>query len=79
MASITLAITEELKSGIEHFSWVTWSEAARGEVLSDMERSEALQKLDKMLEKSELTDEDCIRLGRELKERVWKRHKKEGW
>ncbi|MDI6738281.1 MAG: hypothetical protein QME12_07265 [Nanoarchaeota archaeon] len=49
------------------------------EKLSESSKAKVLQKLDKMLEKSELTEEDCIRLGRELKERVWKRYKKEGW
>ncbi len=33
MAGITLQLETELKSEIEHFSWVNWSEIARGEVL----------------------------------------------
>lgn len=79
MATVTLTVSEELKSEFKGFSWVNWSETAREELLDDLRRQKVLQKLDKMLEKSELTEEDCIRLGRELKERVWKRHKQEGW
>ena len=33
MASVTLAVTEEVKSEIKHFSWVSWSELAREETL----------------------------------------------
>ena len=33
MAGITMQLDEKLKSEIEHFSWVNWSELAREEVL----------------------------------------------
>jgi len=79
MATVTLTVSEQEKAEFKSLAWVNWSEATAEELDADLRRQKALQKLDKMLEKSELTDEDCIRLGRELKERVWKRHKKEGW
>ncbi len=31
MASITLSVSEDFKSQLNHFSWVNWSEVARGE------------------------------------------------
>lgn len=38
-----------------------------------------LKKLDKMLEHSELTEEECLRLGDKIKEGMWKKYKAEGW
>lgn len=77
MANLTISIPEELKKKIDLLPELNWSEAIREFLIKKTERAALLKSLDKMLENSELTEEDCIRLGREIKEKVWKRHKKE--
>ncbi|MEA3378381.1 MAG: hypothetical protein U9Q69_01955 [Nanoarchaeota archaeon] len=78
MASVTFAIPKDVKLGIKELSWVNWSEAAREELVSDIKRSKALQKLDELFKDSKITDEDCLMLGRQLKKDMRKRLKKEG-
>lgn len=51
MASITLSLSEELKSEVKHFSWVNWSETAREEVL----RKEIFERY---IKTGKLSDED---------------------
>ena len=79
MSNITLSVPAELKHKMDEFKDVNWSELTRRFITDKVERLSVLHKLDKMLENSTLTEEDCLRLGNELKERVWKRHKAEGW
>lgn len=78
MATITLAVDEELKMDMKDFPWVNWSELAREELLEESKRKEALHKLDEIFKNSELTDEDCLKLGRQLKQGMLRRLKKEG-
>jgi hypothetical protein len=40
-----------------------------------MRQLELLERLNKDFKKSELTDEDCIALGRKLREDIWKKYK----
>lgn len=79
MPNITLSIPEELKKEIDKLQETNWSEAVREFLSEKVKRALLLKKLDKMLENSELTEEDCLKLGEELKERIWRRHKEEGW
>lgn len=79
MVSVAVRISDDLKSIINELPWINWSELAREEVLERAKRHLLLKKLDKMLEKSELTEEDCLRLGEKVKEGMWKRYKEEGW
>ncbi len=79
MPNITLSIPEELKKQLDLLPEINFSESVRKFLTEKAKRALLLKKLDKMLEKSELTEEDCLRLGNEVKERVWKRHKEEGW
>jgi len=65
------------RTSINSFKGIGDSDAIK--ILEKVKRELLLKELDKHLANSELTDEDCIRLGRELKERMWKRYKKEGW
>ncbi|MDI6738283.1 MAG: hypothetical protein QME12_07275 [Nanoarchaeota archaeon] len=77
MASVTLAITEELKSDMKHFSWVVWSEVASEELRSDIERSRALEKFIKIVSKSKFTERDAELLSEKVKASMHKRLKKE--
>ena len=79
MPNITLSVPKELKHELEKLPEINWSESIRGFLSEKVKRALLLKKLDKMLENSELTEEDCLRLGDKIKEGVWKRYKKEGW
>ena len=79
MANLTLSVPDKLKHKMDKFAWLNWSELAREAFVRRMKQLEVLERLDKDFEKSELTDEDCIRLGKKLREDIWKRYKKEGW
>ena len=78
MVSITLSVPKELKQKMDKFVWLNWSSLAREAFIKKMKQLEILEKFEKDFENSELTEEDCIRLGRKLREDIWKRHKKEG-
>ena len=78
MPSATLTIPQEIKSELKRFAWVNWSEVARESFLEAMKRQEALDKLNELFKNSELTEEDCLRLGEQVKEDLFKRLKKEG-
>jgi hypothetical protein len=79
MPNITLSIPDELKKQIDELPELNLSESMRQFLADKVKRALLLKKLDKMLENSELTEEDCLRLGRKVKEGMWKRYKKEGW
>jgi len=79
MPNITLSIPEELKAQIDELPELNISESVRKFLAEKVKRALLLKKLDKMLENSELTEEDCLKLGDKLKESVWKRHKEAGW
>lgn len=73
MTSLTLAIPNELKEEMDKHPDINWSAVAR---ISIQRKLELLKKMDELLKNSELTEEDTIRLGRELNERVAKRYEK---
>ncbi len=63
MVSLTLSVSEELKREMERFPEMNWSEVARQAI---KKRVELLRRMDKMLAKSELTEEDALELGRKV-------------
>ena len=75
MVSVTLSVPEEVKKKMDKFAWLNWSALAREAFLKRMKQLEILEKFEKDFENSELTDEDCIKLGRKLKEAMSKKHK----
>ena len=72
MVSITLSVPEELKKKMDLYPEINWSAVAREAINKKLL---ILQKMDQILEKSELTEDDTIRLGRELTKRVAKKYK----
>ena len=72
MASLTLAVPEELKQKMASFRYINWSEVARAAILDKLQ---VLEKMDKLLSKSTLTEEDTIKYGRVINKRIWKKHK----
>jgi hypothetical protein len=79
MPNITLAISEELKAQMELLPELNLSEAMRKFLSEKVRRALLLKKLDNLLEHSELTEEDCLKLGNKIKEGMWKKYKQEGW
>ncbi len=79
MPNITLSIPKELKEDLDKLPELNFSESMRQFLVEKVKRALLLKKLDKMLENSELTNEDCLRLGDKIKKGVWKKYKKEGW
>ena len=77
MPNLTLSIPTELQKEMDKLPELNWSEIVR-EILSEkVKRVLLLKKLDKMLEKSELTEEDCMRMSREAKKSMHKKFSKE--
>lgn len=79
MPNITLSISKELKSKLDELPELNFSESMRQFLAEKVKRALLLKKLDKMLENSELTEEDCLKLGNKIKQKVSERLKKEGW
>jgi hypothetical protein len=73
MASLTLSIPDELKRKIAEFKYINWSEVARQSIITKLH---ILEKMDRLLSKSVLTEEDTIKYGRMIKKRQWLRTKK---
>ncbi len=79
MPNITISVPEDLKRELDQLPEINWSEILREMLREKVKRLEILKKLDKMLENSELTEEDCLRLGERAKTKMWKRYKAKGW
>lgn len=72
MASLTLAIPTEIRRRMEEFKYINWSEVAREAI---MDKVRLLEKMDKLLSKSTLIEEDTIKYGRMIKKRQWSKTK----
>ena len=73
MTTMTLAVPSELKNKMETFPEMNWSEVARQ---AFMQRIKDLEFLKKFKSDSTLTEEEALRLGRELNKNLAKRYKK---
>ena len=73
MTTMTLAVPSELKDKMEKFPEMNWSEVARQ---AFMQRIKDLEFLRKFKSDSTLTEEDALKLGRELNKNLAKRYKK---
>ncbi len=71
---LSVPLPEELKEEMERHKDIKWVEVVRQAL---WEKIKALEKLDKILAKSELTEEDVEKHAKLVKEKVWKKHKKE--
>ncbi|MFH1711458.1 MAG: hypothetical protein ABH840_04060 [Nanoarchaeota archaeon] len=79
MASITFAVDEELKNKLSKFVWINLSVLAMHELLREFKRQKVLKKLEEFSKGSDLTDEEALKLGRKIKEGIWKKYKEKGW
>ena len=74
MVSMTLSIPTELKKEMELYPEINWSVVARAAI---QRKIAILREMDKLLAKSELTEEDTIRIGRQINKKVAKKYLEE--
>ena len=83
MAELKFKVSGEIKEEMKKHSDIGWSKvlekAVRYELEERSKRELILQACNKILENSKLTEKDALKLGDEVKEAVWKRHRAEGW
>lgn len=72
MVSVTLSVPEDLKKKMDAFPEMNWSEVARNAI---REKVVKLEFMKHFTSESEMTEEDAIRLGRELNKRLAKRYR----
>lgn len=70
MVNVTLSIPSDLKNRMDNFAEINWSAVAR-EAFD--EKIKDLEFIKKFKAKSTLTEEDALKLGKELNERLVKR------
>lgn len=78
MVSVTLTIDNEMKSKMEHLSWVNWSELIREDILKSLEKSIELEKFLKIVSKSKFTEKDAALLSMKVKRSMHKNLKDKG-
>lgn len=73
MVNITLSLPNEIKKEMEKFPEINWSVIARTAIKN---RIMLLNKFKEFSRESSLTEEDAIRLGKEVNKAVSKRYSK---
>ncbi len=70
MPNMTFSLPEKLHQEIKHHNEIKWSEIARK---AFEKKVQELHLLDKMLQKSTLTEQDAERIGHAIKHNIRKR------
>jgi len=70
---MTLAVPKELKTQMDQFPEINWSEVARK---AFREKVEDLKFLKEFTSKSELTEDDALELGRKVNKALSKRYRR---
>lgn len=73
MVSVTLVISEELKTKMSKLPWVNWSETAREDSIKEAKLEEELSKFNKLASKSRLSEAEAVKLGIEFNKLLRKR------
>lgn len=71
MTNMTLAIPEELHEIMKKHKLIRWSEVARQAM---WDKAKKLELMDKLLEKSKLTEKDAEEIGHKIKRGIAERH-----
>jgi hypothetical protein len=71
MVSITLSVPEDMKEEMDEFPEINWSEIARQSI---EEKIRDLKFLREFKKHSDLTDEEAVKLGRKLNQRMQERY-----
>jgi len=74
MVSVTLKISDELKTKISRLPWVNWSETAREDSIKEIELEERWERLKKIVSKSKLTQEQADKFSDEVNLSLAKRY-----
>jgi hypothetical protein len=75
MVNLTLAVPKEMKSDMDEFPEINWSEVARQAIAQKLRD---LHFLKRMKSKSTLTEEDAVALGRKVNRALAKRYTETG-
>lgn len=75
MANLTLAIPNDLKAKMNHFPEINWSEVARQAIA---EKTRTLEHMQQLLSRSTLSASEGLAVGRQIKRRVWQKHRRAG-
>lgn len=70
MVSITLSVPQDLKHEMDNFQEINWSAVARQAI---MKKIMLLKQIREFTKDSTFTEEDAIRLGREVNQKLAKR------
>ena len=70
MTSLTLSVTKELKKLMDEHPDINWSEVARQAIIQKLT---LLEKMDRLLKNSILTEKDAIEIGRKINKGIAKR------
>jgi len=73
VATVTLAVSDELKHEMDRFSVINWSAVAREAIA---EKINALKLLESITMDSKLTEKDIEELGTKIKEGIARAHAK---
>ena len=73
MSNITLAIPDDLKAKMARFPEINWSEVARQAISGKMQ---VLEQMQRMLSHSSFVRENTVQYGREIKQRVARKHRR---
>jgi len=73
MTNLTLSIPDDLKAKMGRFPEINWSEVARQAII---EKTRLLEQMQHLLSHSKLTEQDALKIGREIKRRMWKKHQR---
>jgi len=73
MANLMLAIPADLKAEMKKFAEINWSEVACQAIV---EKIQTLEAMDRLLARSALTERQANEVGRQIRRRVWKKHRR---
>lgn len=71
MTNMTLALPNDLHEIMEKHKEIKWSEVARQAI---WEKARKLEIMDKVLSKSKFTEQDALKLGREINKGIAQKH-----
>lgn len=72
MPNMTLAIPADLKTRMDQFKEINWSEVARQAI---RQKAELLERMDQMLSNSKVDETTIEKHSESIKEKVHKKHK----
>jgi len=76
MVSVSFTVQDELKAKMDEFLWINWSEVAREEAIKREKLHKGFEEFNRIVSKSKLTEDDAMRLAREVNAGMYKKLKK---